>query len=176
MYRRGFLALLGVSTSSGCLSRALSRTTTSQSCPPFPSETQQRAGQTICDGNQGGAPVYLDAKRETVAATDGRIRFAFVNTTDTAVSYGPCFWTLYEKTADGWRTVHPVSGDALGKLLPAHGSHELTLNVGQQDTTATDCPPYRVSALDSGRYLFGIQGETPDGTTTLFLASFRATS
>jgi hypothetical protein len=176
MNRRRFLALVGASTSAGCIGGAFPRKTDSPPCPSFPTARHQRDGQTICDGTEPDAPVYLEATRDAVSATDGTIDFAFVNGADAAISYGPCFWTLYEKTSDGWQTVRPVRGDAVAKMLPAHSSRELTLRVGPQNTTSADadCNPYSIAGLDTGRHLFGIQGHTPHGTTTLFLASFRA--
>lgn len=171
MNRRQFLALVGASAATGCTSLALPGTGAPSECPPFPGE---RGGQTICDGKERDVPVYLHAKSDTVGVANGTLDFAFVNTADEGISYGPCFWTLYKESNDGWQTVRPIEGDAVGKLLPAGGSHELTLHVGQQDTTSTACTPYTVSELAGGRHLFGVQGATPDGTTTLFLASFRA--
>lgn len=183
MRRRQLLAISGSALFvSGCLGQAKdgdgeSPTVTptssrSSSCPPFPGE---RDGQTICDGKERDAPIYLLAKNDTVSATEGTIDFAFVNAADDAVAYGPCFWTLYKKSQSGWEMVHPIEGNAVGQVLPAQTSHELTLRVGQNDDTSTECNPYSVTELETGRHLFGIQGETPDGTTTLFLASFRAT-
>lgn len=174
MNRRGFLALVGLSVSAGYGSLPVLGEPDSPSCPPFPAERQERDGQTICDGKARNAPVYLHATRETVSASGGRIDFAFVNESDEGVSYGPCFWTLYKQSTDGWQTIRPARGNAVGKTLPAHSSQELTLRTGQQDTTATQCNPYSVAALHAGRYLFGIQGHTPDGTTTQFLTAFRA--
>lgn len=170
MNRRQFLGVVSLSASAGCMAR-FSGTATTSSCPPFPSE---RDGQTICDGKERDVPIYLHAKSDTVSVAEGTISFAFVNTADEDVSYGPCFWSLYKKSPDGWQTIGPTKANAIAQILHAGSTRELALRVGQQDTTPMECNPYYVAELDAGRYLFGIQGEMPDGTTTLFLASFGA--
>lgn len=143
----------------------------SRSCPPSPFKEN---GQTICDGKAQNTPVYLYAKNETMSAPQGTITFIFVNTSDNNITYGPCLWTLYKQTQQGWTTIRPLKGAEVGKILPAHQSVELSLHIGMQLTDESDCgPTYTTGSLDLGRYLFGIQGMTPDGTITIFFASFR---
>lgn len=173
MNRRPYLAAAATTTATGLAAGCLAGAPGGdRSCPPYPGE---RDGRTVCDGG-GSAPVSLRAGQEGVPASGGAIAFTFANDADQDVAYGPCLWTVYERSGGGWRQRRPLAGDAVGRILPAGGAHELVLRVRERDPPDRRCAPCAVAGLDPGPHLFGVHGTAPDGTGTLFLASFRVTA
>lgn len=176
MNRRTYLMSItaGGGLLAGCAGHAFPDGDDRRSCPAYPDDHGE--GQTMCQGNKQTSSVYLTAEADTVAGSGGTLTFTFVNESDTDISYGPDLWTLYKWISEDWHILIPLEGFAGAKVLPATELQEFQLEVGARSSCDSGVVlQYATCDLDPGHYLFGIQGNTPDGTNTLFLASFRVT-
>lgn len=129
--------------------------------------------QTICNGKQTDAEMFLAADSDAVSVSSEIIKFTFRNGTGGAKPYIPCRWVVYKQSNQGWEAIRSLKGGTTQKSF-VRGFESLTLYLSQEPPTEAGQCQYSLDDPSPGWYLFGVQGRWED-EKTLFLASFELT-
>jgi hypothetical protein len=143
--------------------------------PPNSSYPDYDAGEVVKseDVLKESAPIYLEAKSESVELPKGSVGLTLHNNRSAAFETNFSHLRLHRWEDGRWWYVSPQSGSGLLQSLPGDGEHEWVAQIRNTDLTPVPIDDYgesqlRFRGLGGGSYAFSIDGAWRDtGTETV---------